>query len=125
MAAVRLAGPFEQPWSIAFLPDHSILVTEKPGRLQLIRPGADPLPVTGATRNGWQLLSGLTPLPGAGLTGGGQASLAERQQWPTAGARFTAARARGRARPRAWRVVRNQIGNMADILRTPRQSGRA
>ena len=34
LAAVQLAGPFEYPWSIAFLPDHSILVTEKPGRLQ-------------------------------------------------------------------------------------------
>jgi aldose sugar dehydrogenase len=47
LPAVQLAGPFQYPWSIAFLPDHSILVTEKPGRLQLIRPGAGPVSVTG------------------------------------------------------------------------------
>jgi glucose/arabinose dehydrogenase len=28
-----IAGPLEYPWSIAFLPDGNILVTEKPGRL--------------------------------------------------------------------------------------------
>jgi glucose/arabinose dehydrogenase len=37
---VEVAGPFEFPWSIAFLPDNSILVTERPGRLQLIIPGS-------------------------------------------------------------------------------------
>lgn len=39
-AAVRVAGPFEFPWSIAFLPDSSILLTEQPGRLQLIPSGS-------------------------------------------------------------------------------------
>jgi aldose sugar dehydrogenase len=47
LPAVQLAGPFQYPWSIAFLPDRSILVTEKPGRLQLILPGAGPVSVTG------------------------------------------------------------------------------
>jgi aldose sugar dehydrogenase len=47
LPAVQLAGPFQYPWSIAFLPDHSILVTEKPGRLQLIRPGTDPVTIAG------------------------------------------------------------------------------
>jgi glucose/arabinose dehydrogenase len=31
---VRVAGPFEEPWSIAFLPEGGMLVTERPGRLQ-------------------------------------------------------------------------------------------
>jgi glucose/arabinose dehydrogenase len=38
----------EQPWSIAFLPDGAILVTERAGRLRIIRNGTlDPNPVAG------------------------------------------------------------------------------
>ena len=44
---VRIAGPFEFPWSIAFLPDSSILVTEQPGRLRLIRREAPPVQLAG------------------------------------------------------------------------------
>lgn len=40
LTPVPVAGPFEFPWSIGFLPDGAILVTEKPGRLQLIRAGS-------------------------------------------------------------------------------------
>ena len=39
LRAVVLARDLEQPWSLAFLPDGSILVTERPGRLRLIRAG--------------------------------------------------------------------------------------
>lgn len=44
-----LARGLEQPWSIAFLPDGGMLVTERPGRLRLIKKdGAlDPAPVRG------------------------------------------------------------------------------
>jgi aldose sugar dehydrogenase len=38
----------EVPWSIEFLPDRSILVTERPGRLRIIRGGKlDPKPIPG------------------------------------------------------------------------------
>jgi aldose sugar dehydrogenase len=46
-AAVHVGGPFEFPWSVAFLPDNSVLLTELPGRLQLIRPGSSARKVTG------------------------------------------------------------------------------
>jgi aldose sugar dehydrogenase len=39
LRAVVLAKDLEQPWSIAFLPDGSMLVTERPGRIRLIRNG--------------------------------------------------------------------------------------
>jgi len=43
-----ISDELEQPWSIAFLPDGSMLVTERPGRLRVIRDGKlDPKVVAG------------------------------------------------------------------------------
>ncbi|MEQ1870588.1 MAG: PQQ-dependent sugar dehydrogenase [Vicinamibacterales bacterium] len=45
---VRLAT-LDRPWSIAFLPDGAMLVTERRGRLRIIRNGTlDPAPIPGA-----------------------------------------------------------------------------
>jgi glucose/arabinose dehydrogenase len=45
---VEVARGLQQPWSLAFLPDGRMLVTEKAGRLRLIVDGAlDPTPVEG------------------------------------------------------------------------------
>src|SRR5437879_2745206 len=36
------------PWSLAFLPDGGMLITERPGRLRILRNGVlDPKPVSG------------------------------------------------------------------------------
>jgi aldose sugar dehydrogenase len=52
-----------QPWSMAFLPDGSILVTERPGRLRIIRRGVlDPSPVAGLPSVQAQALAGLMDL---------------------------------------------------------------
>jgi len=52
-----------QPWSIAFLSDGSILVTERPGRLRIVRNGVlDPNPVAGLPQIQGQGLSGLMDL---------------------------------------------------------------
>ncbi len=48
---VTLAEGLEHPWSMAFLPDGAILVTERPGRLRVVRDGVlDPAPVAGTPR---------------------------------------------------------------------------
>jgi glucose/arabinose dehydrogenase len=44
---VTVADGLENPWSIAFLPDGDMLVTERPGRLRIVRDGvllSDPVP---------------------------------------------------------------------------------
>src|SRR5436309_6909038 len=49
-----------QPWSMAFLPDGGILVTERPGRLRIVRNGVlDPNPVAGMPQVQAQGLAGL------------------------------------------------------------------
>jgi glucose/arabinose dehydrogenase len=48
LRVVVVARGLEQPWSIAFLPGGDMLVTERPGRLRLIKGGKlDPTPVKG------------------------------------------------------------------------------
>jgi glucose/arabinose dehydrogenase len=45
---VELVRGLEQPWALAFLPDGRMLVTEKPGRLRIVKEGKlDPQPVAG------------------------------------------------------------------------------
>jgi glucose/arabinose dehydrogenase len=52
-----------QPWSMAFLPDGGILITERPGRLRIVRNGMlDPNPIVGVPRVLAQRLSGLMDL---------------------------------------------------------------
>jgi aldose sugar dehydrogenase len=49
-----------QPWSMAFLPDGGILITERPGRLRIVRNGVlDPKPVAGLPQIQAQGLAGL------------------------------------------------------------------
>ena len=45
---VTVADGLEHPWAIAFLPDGDILITERPGRLRIVRDGTLlPDPVSG------------------------------------------------------------------------------
>src|ERR1700735_2506253 len=45
---VAMAKGLEYPWSLAFLPDGSMLVTERASRLRIIRKGVlDPKPIAG------------------------------------------------------------------------------
>jgi glucose/arabinose dehydrogenase len=60
---VVVTKALENPWSLAFLPDGGILVTERPGRLRIIRNGVlDPQPVAGVPA---AYSAGESGLPGA------------------------------------------------------------
>ena len=62
---VVVTKALENPWSIAFLPDGSLLVTERAGRLRLVKNGKlDPQPVPGGPAG---YVAGESGLPGAVL----------------------------------------------------------
>ena len=45
---VSVAAGLDHPWAMAFLPDGAVLITERPGRLRIVRDGVlDPVPVAG------------------------------------------------------------------------------
>ena len=49
--AERITGGLVHPWSIAWLPDGSALITERPGRLRLLRDGVlEPKPIAGVPK---------------------------------------------------------------------------
>lgn len=57
---ITVTKGLQQPWSMAFLPDGVVLVTERPGRLRIIRNGVlDPAPVAGVPQVQAQGLQGL------------------------------------------------------------------
>ncbi|HXR44857.1 MAG TPA: PQQ-dependent sugar dehydrogenase [Pseudolysinimonas sp.] len=55
-----VASGLVNPWSLAWLPDGSMLITERPGRLRLLKNGVlDPTPIAGLPAVKAQRLSGL------------------------------------------------------------------
>ncbi len=58
-----VADGLEHPWALAFLPDGGMLVTERPGRLRVIRNGVlDPTPIAGLPPMITQGIAGLTDI---------------------------------------------------------------
>jgi len=57
---VPVVTGLSHPWSLAFLPDGSMLVTEREGRLRIVRNGTlDPTPISGVPRVFARVLGGL------------------------------------------------------------------
>jgi glucose/arabinose dehydrogenase len=51
LRVVPVATGLDHPWGLAFLPNSDILLTERPGRLRLVRGGRlDPTPLTGSPK---------------------------------------------------------------------------
>lgn len=58
----QVAAGFEVPWSIAFLPDRRMLVTERAGRLRIVNRGETSAPIAGIPRVWYRQDGGLLSL---------------------------------------------------------------
>ena len=118
LRVVTVANGLANPWSLAFLPDGAMLVTERPGRLRVIRNGVlDPKPVAGVPEVYSLRLDGLMDMalhprfaenrlvylayakPGPALAAGAEtlaARMAQQPQQGASGRTKTVAVARGR-----------------------------
>jgi hypothetical protein len=87
----------------------------------------NPLNASQSTECGlaWKRYSRQTPLRDVVPALNGRASLARVRPCRTGAASFMVARARGRARRRAWSVAGGQIGNTDTFRGQPRRNGRA
>jgi glucose/arabinose dehydrogenase len=57
---VEVAGGLANPWSMAWLPNGDLLVTERAGRLRIVRDGQlDPTPIPGVPQVRTTVLGGL------------------------------------------------------------------
>ena len=57
---VKMVDGLERPWGLAFLPDGAMLITERPGRLRIVRDGIlDQRPITGVPKVFVQNFDGL------------------------------------------------------------------
>ena len=57
---VTVVGELQDPWSVAFLPNGDMLVTERPGRLRIVRDGVlQPEPIAGTPRVRYEGQGGL------------------------------------------------------------------
>jgi glucose/arabinose dehydrogenase len=57
---VEVAGGLQNPWSMQFLPNGDLLITERPGRLRIVRNGVlDPAPIPGVPEVRRTILGGL------------------------------------------------------------------
>ena len=89
LKVVSIARGLVNPWSLVFLPDGSMLVTERPGRLRIVRNGVlDPQPIGGVPAVAAERLCGLWRsrcIRDSRRTGGSTspiASPARRRRWP-------------------------------------------
>ena len=63
MHAEVIARGLDHPWGMAFIPNGDILVTERPGRLRVVRNGVlDPTPIAGLPAMFTQGIAGLTDI---------------------------------------------------------------
>lgn len=119
----QVAGPLEHPWAVAFLPDGRQLVTERPGRLSIIR-GDAVTPVEGVPEVYAEGQGGLLDVAVApDFAGSGEIFLTYAEKRPRGTAATALARATLRFAPRPHLRDVKVLWRQEPPLRTDRHFG--